>query len=57
MAAQANTAGTQNGGFLHWVRSRKGQRAIILIAFMVIPLTLLFTFTYLPFGEMVDTAS
>lgn len=53
MAAQANTVGTQNKGFLQWARSRKGQQAIIIVAFMIIPLALLFTFTYLPFGKMV----
>ena len=37
-----------------WVKSRKGQRAIIIVAFMIIPLLLLFTFTYLPFGQMVQ---
>lgn len=36
-----------------WAKSRKGQQVIICVAFMVIPLLLLFTFTYLPFGEMV----
>ena len=36
-----------------WVKSRKGQQAIIIFAFAVIPLLLLFTFTYLPFAEMV----
>lgn len=53
MAAQANTVGTHKKTFLQWLRSRKGQQAIIIIAFMIIPLALLFTFTYLPFGEMV----
>lgn len=38
---------------MKWAKSRKGQQVIICIAFMVIPLLLLFTFTYLPFGEMV----
>lgn len=37
---------------LQWARSRKGQQAIIIVAFMLIPLLLLFIFTYLPFGEM-----
>lgn len=37
-----------------WARSRKGQQIIIGIAFMVLPLLLLFTFTYLPFGQMVE---
>lgn len=40
-------------GFIKWLKSRKGQQAVICIAFMIIPLTLLFVFTYFPFGEMV----
>ncbi len=36
-----------------WARSRDGQKLFVMIAFMVVPLVLLFTFTYLPFGEMV----
>ena len=40
-------------GLLKWVKSRKGQQTLIMLAFMIIPLTLLFVFTYLPFGEMV----
>ncbi len=39
--------------FVNWAKSRKGQQVIICIAFMTIPLLLLFVFTYLPFGEMV----
>lgn len=53
MAAQANTVETQKKTFSQWIKSRKGQQAIIIVAFMIIPLALLFTFTYLPFGEMV----
>ena len=37
---------------IKWAQSRKGQRSIIIVAFMFLPLLLLFTFTYLPFGEM-----
>ena len=37
----------------NWAKSRKGQQTIIILAFMFIPLLLLFVFTYLPFGEMV----
>lgn len=40
--------------FVEWLRSRKGQQAVVMIAFMTIPLLLLFTFTYFPFAEMVD---
>lgn len=40
-------------GFSAWMTSRKGQRMLIIFAFMIIPLLLLFVFTYLPFGEMI----
>ena len=36
-----------------WVKSRNGQQTIVILSFMIIPLLLLFVFTYLPFGEMV----
>ena len=35
-----------------WFRSRKGQQAVVIVLFMIIPLALLFTFTYYPFAEM-----
>ncbi|MBO5056771.1 MAG: sugar ABC transporter permease [Lachnospiraceae bacterium] len=38
--------------FGEWAKSRDGQKVFVMIAFMVIPLVLLFTFTYLPFAEM-----
>ena len=44
---------TQQSGFGKWLKSRKGQQTIVIVAFSIIPLLLLFTFTYLPFGEMV----
>jgi len=40
-------------GLRHWLHSRKGQQWITIIAFMIIPLTLLVVFTYIPFGEMI----
>lgn len=40
--------------FMKWAKSRKGQQTLICIAFTVIPLLLLFLFTYLPFGKMVQ---
>jgi len=39
-------------GFSKWLKSRKGQEAIVIVTFMLIPLLLLFVFTYLPFAEM-----
>lgn len=47
------TATSEKKSILKWARERKRQQTLIIIAFMVIPLTLLFVFTYLPFGEMV----
>ncbi len=41
------------GKFRNWLESRKGQKVLVMLAFMVIPLALLFVFTYLPFGEMI----
>lgn len=38
--------------FKEWIESRDGQQVLVMIAFMVIPLLLLFVFTYLPFGKM-----
>ncbi len=40
-------------GFRHWLHSRKGQQAVTIIGFMIIPLGLLILFTYFPFAEMV----
>ncbi|GAA4654652.1 sugar ABC transporter permease [Anaerocolumna aminovalerica] len=41
-------------GFIKWLKSSKGQRATVVVTFMFIPLVLLFVFTYLPFGKMVE---
>ncbi len=35
-----------------WLKSRDGQKTLVMIAFMIVPLLLLFVFTYLPFGQM-----
>ena len=40
--------------FARWAKSRKGQQAVIIVLFMLIPLLLLLVFTYLPFAEMVN---
>lgn len=37
-----------------WLKSRKGQQTIVIVAFAIIPLLLLFTFTYLPFLQMIQ---
>lgn len=40
--------------FVQWLRKRKVQKAIVIVTFSIIPLTLLFLFTYLPFAKMVQ---
>ena len=54
MAAKTQTVSRpkQKRTFGQWARSRDGQKVFVMIAFMIIPLLLLFTFTYLPFAEM-----
>ena len=53
MAAMTQAVRPQKRTFGQWARSRDGQKVFVMVAFMVIPLLLLFTFTYLPFAEMV----
>lgn len=38
--------------FIAWIKSKKGQKIIVISTFSLIPLILLFVFTYLPFAEM-----
>ncbi len=53
MAKEGTVSVSKKGSFSKWLHSRKGQQTMIIIAFTVIPLLLLFIFTYFPFGEMV----
>ncbi len=38
--------------FREWLKSRDGQKVLVMVAFMIVPMILLFVFTYLPFGQM-----
>lgn len=40
--------------FKQWFEKRKVQQVLVITTFMAIPLLLLFVFTYLPFGEMIN---
>lgn len=51
---QNNVAVKKKKTFGEWLKSRQGQQMIVVVAFSIIPLLLLFTFTYLPFAEMVQ---
>lgn len=39
--------------FVQWCKSMRGQQIIVSITFLILPLLLLFTFTYLPFLNMI----
>lgn len=53
MAATTQAVKPPKKTFAQWLKSRKGQQALVMVAFMIIPLLLLFVFTYLPFAEMI----
>lgn len=40
--------------FVDWCKSMRGQQIIVTVTFLILPLLLLFTFTYLPFFKMVQ---
>lgn len=40
--------------FMKWLKSRKGQKWIVIFMFMFVPLLLLLVFTYLPFFKMIE---
>ena len=53
MAAQVKaTVPKKKRNFKEWAGSRDGQKVFVMLAFMIIPMVLLFAFTYLPFAEM-----
>lgn len=44
----------QSFNFFKWLGKEKVNRRLVMITFMIVPLLLLFTFTYLPFAKMVQ---
>lgn len=54
MSASANTTvKKKKRTFREWLRSRDGQKVLVMLAFLIIPMVLLMVFTYIPFAEMV----
>ena len=54
MNASVNTVVKRNKRtFKEWLGSRDGQKVLVMLAFLIIPLILLMVFTYIPFVEMV----
>lgn len=37
-----------------WIKSDQGQRILVIVSFLIIPITLLIVFTYLPFVKMIE---
>lgn len=54
MKSDVSTAPKTRKSFVNWCKSMRGQQIICTIVFLLIPLTLLFVFTYLPFFKMVQ---
>ena len=54
MSTSVNTAAKPKKSFLEWCKSMRGQQIIVTVTFLVLPLLLLFMFTYLPFFKMVE---
>jgi len=45
---------SEKKSFKQWVTSGKVNRNLCIITFMLVPLTLLMVFTYIPFGKMIE---
>lgn len=41
-------------GFCEWIKSGKVNKRLVIFTFMLVPLTLLIVFTYIPFAKMVE---
>ena len=39
---------------MEWLKSREGQKLLVIVTFMFVPLLLLVVFTYVPFLKMVE---
>lgn len=53
MSNMATAAPKTRKGFWENMKARKGQRILVIVLFMIVPLTLLAVFTYIPFFEMI----
>ena len=53
MSNTITAASKSKKGFWENLKARKGQRILVIVLFMIVPLTLLAVFTYIPFFEMI----
>ena len=54
MSNQVSAVPKKKRGFMELMKRREGQRGLVILLFMFIPLILLLTFTYIPFAKMVQ---
>ena len=54
MSKQVAAVPKKKRGFMELMKRREGQRGLVIILFMFIPMLLLVTFTYIPFAKMVQ---
>lgn len=45
---------SEKKSFMQWITSGKVNRNLCIITFMLVPVTLLLVFTYIPFGKMIE---
>lgn len=48
------STGSKPASMTHGLRSIRGQRKLVTVVFMIVPLFLMFLFTYLPFAKMIQ---
>ena len=54
MSKQTVAVPKKRRGFMELMKRREGQRGLVIVLFMFVPLLLLLTFTYIPFAKMVQ---
>ncbi len=54
MSRQAVAVPKKKRGLMELMKRREGQRGLVIVLFMAVPLTLLLTFTYIPFAKMIQ---
>ena len=54
MGKKSITSSQKSLNVIKWLKSGKGQRVMVIITFSMSPLLLLFVFTLLPFGKMIE---
>ena len=52
--SNSTTSVKRRKSFGQWLKSMRGQQIVCTVTFLILPLLLLFTFTYLPFVKMVQ---